>query len=293
MGEGECGTLQESRNRSLTNARPKVCVIGAGNVATHMAAALSRVSEIAQICARHPERAKALATKIGKNVAYGTTAQLLSDADFYIIAANDDAVATIAAETPPYPGIWVHTSGSVPASVFKGFKERYGSFYPLQTFSKDIAVDFSRVPMFIEGSDEPTRDRLLELAGSISTVVNTADSDRRKALHLAAVFACNFANLMWLDADTLMRRSGLTVNYLMPLLDVTLQKLRMATPSDAMTGPARRGDMGVINSQLESLPKDLKGTYALLSQRILDIYHPGLSLNGQDHPKIPDNSPQP
>lgn len=257
-------------------AIPKVCMIGAGNVATHMVLALSKTARVAQICSRNIEHARSLAAKLGNDATASSTDELLPDADFYIIAANDDSIAEIAASTPSYPGIWAHTSGSVPVSVLEGQKDRFGSFYPLQTFSKDVDVDFRRVPMFIEGSDTDTRDELLALARGISDSVELADSARRKALHLAAVFACNFANLMWLDADTLMRREGLTVNYLTPLLEVTLQKLRDATPRDAMTGPARRGDLAVMRSQLSALPTELKDTYALLSQRILDIYHPGL-----------------
>lgn len=263
-------------------AIPRVCVIGAGNVATHMALALSKTARVAQICARNIEHARSLAAKLGNDATASSTDELLPDADFYIIAANDDSIAEIASSTPSYPGIWTHTSGSVPVSVFEGKKDRFGSFYPLQTFSKDVDVDFRRVPMFIEGSDTDTRDELLALARGISDSVELADSARRKALHLAAVFACNFANLMWLDADTLMRREGLTVNYLTPLLEVTLQKLRDATPRDAMTGPARRGDLAVMRSQLSALPTELKDTYALLSQRILDIYHPELRLLPKD-----------
>ncbi len=83
---------------------------------------------------------------------------------------------------------------------------------------------------------------------------------------------------MWLDADGLLRRNGLTVNYLMPLLEVTLQKLASASPEEAMTGPARRGDLAVLRGQLAALPTELKETYSLLSQRILDIFHPSLKI---------------
>lgn len=277
MGEGERRAIQEP-GCGRVSPGSRICVIGSGNVATHMAAALNSVADVVQVCSRHIENARALAGKLGRGVAASTLDGLLPDADYYIIAANDDSIASIAASTPPYPGIWAHTSGSVPISVFNGLKEQYGSFYPLQTFSKDVAVDFSRVPMFIEGSDDGVCDTLMALAKRISRSVEKADSARRKALHLAAVFACNFANLMWLDADTLMRCEGLTVNYLAPLLEVTLQKLGGASPRDAMTGPARRGDLAVMNAQLDALPDDLKETYAMLSQRILDIYHPNLRL---------------
>ncbi|MDE6126351.1 MAG: DUF2520 domain-containing protein [Muribaculaceae bacterium] len=256
--------------------RIRICIIGAGNVATHMAAALNNVADIAQICSRNPAHASELAAKLGPDTEGATLDALRPDADIYIIAANDDSIAAIAESTPPYPGIWAHTSGSVPVSVFAGLKSRFGSFYPLQTFSKGVPVEFDKVPMFIEGSDDSVRDELLSLAKQVSSAVETADSERRKALHLAAVFACNFANLMWLDADTLMRHEGLTVNHLTPLLEVTLQKLRDASPKEAMTGPARRGDLAVLRAQHAALPDNLKATYALLSQRILDIYHPSL-----------------
>ena len=59
---------------------------------------------------------------------------------------NDDAVEGVVDATPDLPGIWAHTSGSVPADVFRGKKSRYGVFYPLQTFTRDVDVNVKEVP---------------------------------------------------------------------------------------------------------------------------------------------------
>ena len=251
----------------------RICIIGAGNVATHLAMALSESDCVCQVVSRHIETAGRLADMVGGGcLASDNLDELLPDADFYLISVNDDRVAEIVAGTPDFPGIWAHTSGSVPADVFKGYKSRYGVFYPLQTFTRDLDVDVSEVPFFIEGVDRDVCDALISLANSISRSVEEADSSRRKVLHLAAVFACNFANLMWVEADEILRSEGLTINYLMPLLKVTLGKLRDISPAEAMTGPARRHDTDIIESHLAMLPPDKREIYRLLSDAIMDKF---------------------
>lgn len=253
--------------------RPSVCIIGAGNVATHLALALASVAEVSQVVSRHMDSARKLGERIGERcVASDNLGDLLPGCDFYIISVNDDAVEGVVDATPDLPGIWAHTSGCVPADVFRGKKSRYGVFYPLQTFTRDVDVNVKEVPFFIEGSDRDSEEKLVLLAGGISPVVRIADSMRRKSLHVAAVFACNFANLMWMEADDILHDEGLDVSCFMPLLSATLGKLRKVSPRDAMTGPARRGDTDVIRSHLELLPPEKREIYQLLSQRILKAF---------------------
>lgn len=264
--------------------RLRICLIGAGNVATHLAPALAQVADVVQIASRTGDSARRLAAGIpGCQGVRGFDA-LVDDADLYLISATDDSIAAIAGETPDYPGVWAHTSGSVPIDVFAGHKSRYGSFYPLQTFSRDVPVDMRNVPFFIEGNTPEVTGMLAALAGHISDSVTLADSALRRDLHVAAVFACNFVNQLWADADTLLHRRGLDISYLSPLIAATVAKLAGTSPVDAMTGPARRGDLRVIESHLATLPPDLAATYRLLSQRILDTYHPGLKIG--DKPAV-------
>lgn len=254
-------------------SRPLVCVIGAGNVATHLARALSRVADVGQIVSRHIDSAARICDEIGGGCRpVEGLGELRGDADFYVVAVSDDHVKDVAAATVGFGGIWVHTSGSVPASVFEGNKARYGVLYPLQTFSRDIPVEVDKVPFFVEGNDEDVAQSVAALASMLSGTVEYADSERRKKLHLAAVFACNFANQMWVEADGILRDNGLSIDYLMPLMKVTLGKLEQTTPLGAMTGPARRGDRSVIEAHLAQLSGERKEIYRMLSDRIVDEF---------------------
>ena len=69
--------------------------------------------------------------------------------------------------------------------AFENFGNKYGVFYPLQTFSKNVDLEIEDVPFLIEGSDNETQGTLVALAESISKTVLTADSDTRAKIHLA------------------------------------------------------------------------------------------------------------
>lgn len=251
----------------------KICLIGAGNVATHLGTALSRVASIVQVYSRHIDNAALLAEKCACDSFTDSLAEIAPGADIYLVAVKDDAIETVAEKTPQAPGgIWAHTSGSVPMTVFAGKKRQYGVFYPLQTFSRELSLDVAEVSVFIEGCDAPTAEMLRKLARQISENVAFADSELRKKLHVAAVFACNFVNLMWIESDELLRESGLGIEFLRPLLKETLRKLERMSPEEAQTGPAQRGDNHVISEHLKMLQGEKHDLYAALSEIIMKRY---------------------
>lgn len=237
-----------------------------------MAHALDSMANIIQIYSHTLDNARTLANSLSKPVkAIDNLNLVTTEADVYLVSVKDDLIRHVASSTPDV-GIWAHTSGSVPMSVFQGYKSRYGVFYPLQTFSKSVPVDMSRVPLFIEGSDHDTTQLLVELASSISQSVEIADSSRRQALHIAAVFACNFVNYMWIQASELLKDHDLDFKLLLPLLEETLNKIQSVDPRNAQTGPARRGDTGIIHEHLEKLSGEKEEIYRQLSQFIINRY---------------------
>lgn len=270
----------------------KVNIIGSGNVATHLARALAGKVTIAAIHSRNSGHAARLASETGARVAV-TLDDIDPNADFTIVAVNDDAVKEIAeakypthfasADKPtdttcdaplgkPWGGVWMHTSGSVPMEVWQGKRPQYGVFYPLQTLSRDVKIDFARVPMFIEGCDEATLAAIRDLASLVSQRVEVADSARRRQLHIAAVFACNFVNFMWTQADDLLQEHSLSIDVLEPLLEETLRKCLTASPAKSQTGPARRGDRQVMASHAAQLDGDARFIYETLSHLIMKRY---------------------
>ena len=245
----------------------KVSFIGAGNVATRMADGFTRAgAEVVQICARS---------------GHEPIAQLRpDDADLIVVSVSDDALPQVLTAVPSAGSraVWVHTAGSVAMDVFPAAKfPRRGVIYPLQTLSKSYTeVDWRKVPLFVEGSSADVAARITEAAQLLSGVVRPLDSAHRRELHASAVLGCNLVMYLWSLAEGVMQRAGLDFELLRPLLEMTLERTKLLTPTEAMTGPARRGDLSTIAKHVNSLPPDVAATYQFLSQQILKLYHPEL-----------------
>lgn len=154
--------------------------------------------------------------------------------------------------------------------IWKGHVERYGVFYPLQTFSKSHLVDFHEIPVFVEGSSDEEVHFLKQIASALSRKVLEANSEQRRNLHLAAVFTCNFTNHMYALAEHLLQKHGLPFDAMLPLIDETARKVHELSPRLAQTGPAVRYDMGVIGKHLDMLADEpeMQQLYRLLSDDI-------------------------
>ena len=129
--------------------------------------------------------------------------EIRNDATLYLFSVSDNALPSIIADMPSNDALWVHTAGSMEAGIFSDKTPHYGVLYPMQTVHKERETDWCGVPIFIEASDEPDCMRIEALATRISGHVIRCDSAQRKAVHLAAVFACNFSNHMYaIEAQT-------------------------------------------------------------------------------------------
>lgn len=242
-------------------------------MAWHLAPALAAAGDVVEVCSRQLPHAIALRDAlVPEAIASDDVSGVTDNADFYIIAVADDHVSAVAKSLPAVKGIVAHTSGSVPLEALTPHKHR-GVFYPLQTFSKDSEIDISEVPFLIEGSDNETTEKLCSLASGLSRTVVKANSELRRRIHVAAVFACNFPNFLWAEASGLLREEGLDLSLMRPLLHATLDKALALGPENAQTGPARRGDRHVIDSHIASLPPDLAEIYQLLSNHISKKYN--------------------
>jgi predicted short-subunit dehydrogenase-like oxidoreductase (DUF2520 family) len=248
----------------------RVVIIGSGNVATSLAHGLATRCEVAQIYSRQLAHAQELATAVGCPNATSDLQALVPDADAYIIAVRDDAIADVIAATPDNGALWVHTSGSKPVSLFEGHRLRYGVLYPMQSFSRQMVVPLDEVHFFIEANDAEVLADVRRLGELISHHVTDADSEQRRRLHVAAVFSCNFANHLWTLADEVLADAGLSFDAMKPLIRTTVEKLDRLAPAQSQTGPAMRHDTQVIASHLAMLDGDKRDIYDLLSQSIMN-----------------------
>lgn len=247
----------------------RAVIIGSGNVATSLAHGLSACCEVSQIYSRRLANAQALADAVGCQSATNDLAALISDADAYVIAVRDDVIADVIAAVPDNGALWVHTSGSKGIDLFEGRRIRCGVLWPMQSFSRELVVPLDDVHFFAEGNSEAAQRDVLALAQLLSRHVHVADSTKRRQLHVASVFSCNFANHMWALADEVLREAGLPFEAMLPLIRTTVEKLDRLSPAESQTGPAARGDSQVIANHLSMLDDDKRAIYDLLSRSIM------------------------
>lgn len=248
----------------------EISIIGNGNVAWHLAQVYDRCDTVSvnQIYGRD-------LAKLNDFKSYGSVTNNLSTlnpVDFILIAVSDDHIQEVASQLPINRGVVLHTSGSKSLHILNKHTV-YGVFYPLQTFSRGIEVDFKKIPICIEANNDLVLKKIKTLAKAISLKVELLNSDARKQLHLAAVMANNFTNHLLMQVKELCSAHQLDFNLIKPLLEETVDKLFKSNNLDTQTGPAKRGDYQVINQHLDQLEfSKQKELYKALTNSILTTY---------------------
>ncbi len=245
----------------------KISLIGSGNVAHHLIQAFESNSkiELVQVFARRKESVQ-VDTSEEKII---SDYKQLKQADLYIISVSDDAIFEVSEQFPFSDRLVVHTSGTKPMAILSG-NNRKGVFYPLQTFSKSKAVNSKEIPICLESENPEDLELLHKVANLISDKVFEIDSEKRKALHVAAVFVSNFVNHLYRIGEEICQENTIPFEVLKPLIAEVADKINYLNPKEAQTGPAQRGDRQTINAHLEFLkdhPKQQE-IYQLLTQAI-------------------------
>lgn len=244
-----------------------VVILGAGNVATHLYKGFSKSENVSVI--QWFNRNLNTIAKYKNSVAITDDLSKLKDADIYILAVSDDAIADLSSQLPFNDKLVVHTSGSV--SVYDiDKKHKRGVLYPLQTFSKDAEMDFANVPICIETIDKKSYPLLKKLASSLGSPTKRINSDQRRVLHLAAVFVNNFTNQLYRIGHEITESEGAEFDLLKPLILETAKKVQEFSPFMAQTGPAKRNDKKTIKKHLKQLENNShhQDIYKLLTTSI-------------------------
>ena len=250
-----------------------IAIIGSGNVAWHLAAELENAGHrVVKIFSRTTKNAKALQKRLYNAELNPSLDFSGSNAEIYFICISDDAIEEVAKGIAlPANAIVVHTSGS--RSIKKlGYAatENIGVFYPLQTFTKSKRISFEDIPILIEAENKYTAKVLKNLAKSISRKVIQVGSKDRMAIHVAAVFACNFTNHLFGIAENMLNERGYNFELLHPLIAETINKSLDIGPKYAQTGPAAREDLKTLDKHMAFLEgSGYRKLYQLITEKIL------------------------
>ena len=248
----------------------QIVLIGSGNVAFHLAKAFTEAQiPVSQIFGRNTTELQ----KISEQFSIPFSTETLADADLYIISVSDSSIAEVSSLIKNENALVAHTSGSVSREALSG-NYRKSVFYPLQTFSKSKNLDYSKIPFFIDAENENDEEILKNLASKISKNVMLANDEKRKYIHLTAVFACNFVNHLYARAKEISDSQGIPFDYFLPLIDETTQKIHELEPKLAQTGPAIRNDEKVLKLHESLLTDEEKlKIYKTLNESIKKMYH--------------------
>lgn len=244
----------------------KISIIGSGNVAQHLIAAFGKAAgiELVQVFSRKKEN---LTHLIAQHQIVDDLKKL-TDADLYVIAVTDDAVEDVSAQLAFNGKLVAHTSGSLSMAVLDD-RNRKAVFYPLQTFSKNKAVNFREIPVCLEAQNPSDLKILEQVAHAIADKTFTIDATQRKAMHVSAVFVNNFVNHLYQIGHDICAQHQIPFDILKSLIKETAQKVMTLDPKQAQTGPAKRGDQKTIAAHLELLSdQNQKDIYQLLTQSI-------------------------
>ncbi len=253
----------------------KIAILGAGNVAWHLAPALENAGhEITEVYSRDLKSADVILERLYAAEAVDNLDFSESKAEIYILAVSDQALQEISDEIIlPEDSILIHTSGTVPLEVLGYSSASYtGVFYPLQSFTRGREMELDEVPFLLESEDEETLQKLKKLGKSISQNIHQVRSKDRKAVHVAAVFAGNFTNHMIRISEEIMRRQGLDFEILKPLIVESISKSLKLGSKNSQTGPAAREDYETLEEhhQFLNYNEQFAEIYRLISQDIID-----------------------
>lgn len=248
----------------------KVIFLGFGNVNSHLLKTLYKTNKVVVKQVFNRNFIKMISPF--ENIPFTDDISKIEDADIYIIGIPDDAISSFSESLSFQNKLVVHTSGGAAMNVLSS-KNRRGIFYPLQTFSKHLEVDFKNIPICIEAENSKDLEILHSLGGLISENVVEISSEKRAKLHLAAVFVNNFVNHLYEIGSEILKDEDLPFEMLKPLIAETASKIELLSPKNAQTGPARRNDKKTIEKHLHLLAgSPYKKIYELFTEQLNQNY---------------------
>lgn len=244
-------------------AQPTV-VVGAGAVGSALARALhERGASITGIVSRTRSDAVALASRVGAEYASSSVTQIPPATKRVLICVPDQQLDQVAAELARAslsdPWIAAHTSGAHAAEVLAPLRAAGAallSIHPLQTFTAHTPPSaFQGIWMTIEG-DENAYGYGEALAKELGASPQHLESGAKPLYHLSAVLASNGFVALLATAQHVWENAGLepdkAFDALRPLVERTWMNIQK-NGSDALTGPAARGDHETIAAHIAAL----------------------------------------
>ena len=240
----------------------RIALFGTGNLATHFLNVFEKLEAIScvQWIGRHKNPPAVNTTP------YFNSFQNKIEVDICILAISDDYIVEVA-QSFNTDALVVHTAAARSLDELAPHKRR-GVLYPLQSFVKELNINWENIPICLESNDENDLFILEKLAQKLSDEVHVVNSKQRLKLHTAAVFANNFCNHLLGISQNIISEIGLPHALLHPIIKETLSRSLHSNTRKHQSGPAKRNDINTQSKHVDILTADQATLYLALSQSI-------------------------
>ena len=128
----------------------RIGLIGTGNVATALAREILKHESLTLVKVIGRDQNKLPKDLI--TIPFSNQLNALPNCDMILIAVSDHAIQQVSSQLPLTDAVVAHTSGASSMDLLSNHKHR-GVFYPLQTFSKQQQLNWSKIPILWEGNN--------------------------------------------------------------------------------------------------------------------------------------------
>lgn len=253
----------------------KIVVLGSGNVACYFCSRSvgQKEVEVVQLYARNGAEGNLLREQFQIPVV-NDPAAIVRNADVYVFAVADAAIAALAERFFRTEALLVHCAGSRSTDILAAAGGQNGVIWPVYSIKKHQKSYPDDVPLVIDANSAAAKTGTERLARAISQNVSHLDHAQRKFMHLNAVLVNNFTNHLMAIAAQICEQKGIDFHILSPIIQQTTARIRTEPPFALQTGPAKRGDGTTIQQHLELLAQhpEWQKVYESLSASIAAMY---------------------
>lgn len=266
------------------SAKPRIAIVGAGNLAAALAASLHAAGyRIEQVITRDGaaslRRASKLAQEVGTKAAPVSKAQIAADVIWFCVP--DGAIANAAASLINAANwnrkVAFHSSGALTSDAFEVLRRQgcaVASVHPLMTFVRGSRPSLTGVPFAIEGSPKAVR-----AANAIVRQLRGQPFAIRKkykpAYHAWGMFASPLLTALLAATERVAVAAGINrkaaQKRMLPILHQTLANYARLGAPESFSGPIARGDVATVEKHLATLRNipDARDIYLSLARAAL------------------------
>jgi predicted short-subunit dehydrogenase-like oxidoreductase (DUF2520 family) len=253
------------------SAKPRIAIVGAGNLANALAVALRRTGyEIEEIIARSRggslKKVRSLAKETGARASSIAAAHLGANAVWFCVpdAEIKHAAEALATRVDWKKKIALHSSGALASDELDSLRRRgavVASAHPLMTFVRGSFRSRSRpslagVPFAIEGDAAAVkiaRRMVRDLGGQAYSIRKTD----KAAYHAWGTFVSPLLTALLATSERVAKAAGIgpraTRRRVIPIVLQTLANYASFDAAHAFSGPIIRGDVDTVKRHLQVL----------------------------------------